>query len=282
MHKIEKKKRPIYVEVVVIILGTLISAFGLNMLVIPAGLLSGGLTGIGQFINHFIPVNVGILYFILNIPLMILGYIHLGKKFSIYSVFSIILLSISLLFIPIKAIWTDNIMLSAIFGGAIVAFGAAIVLKFGGSQGGMDIVGRIISKYKNITVGKISLIINFFIVVASGFISGSEIALYTIVSMIISMKVFDMTLNQVNRVTLLVITEEGEEVSESINANFRRGSTTWEAVGGYTKKEKSVLFSVITEGELPQFKKLIKEIDKNAFITVISTQNVIGKFNKVW
>lgn len=282
MGTFKKRKGNIYYEVFIVILGTLITAFALNMLIIPAGLLSGGLTGISQFINHFIDINVGLLYFILNIPLMILGYIHLGKKFSIYTILSIVVITIALMYIPIKPILTDNVLLSSIFGGAILSFGAAIVLKVGGSQGGVDIISRIVVKYKNITVGKIGLIINGCIIIISGCIFGSEIALYTIVSMFVSMKIFDLTLNHVNRITLLIITEKGNEMSEVLNTNLKRGSTTWEAEGGYTKKDKTVLFCVLTEGEFKTFKEIVTEVDENSFITVLETNNVIGKFNKVW
>ncbi|HWI49458.1 MAG TPA: YitT family protein [Rummeliibacillus sp.] len=278
----QKKDVPIYFEVVCVILGTLISAFALNMIIIPAGLLSGGVTGISQIIKHFIPINVGYFYFILNIPLMILGYKFLGKKFSIYTILSITLVSVFLVFIPIRPILTNNILLSAIFGGVINMIGSAIVLRFGGSQGGLDIPSRIIAKYKNISVGKINLIINLVIVTISGFIFGSEIALYTIISMTFSMKTSDLILNHVNRITLLIITDKGDEVAELITHDIHRGTTSWQASGGYTHKEKTVLFCVIVKGELAQLKDIVKKADPHAFVSVITTQNVIGRFHQIW
>lgn len=277
-----KKARPISLEILVIAIGTFITAFAFNMLIIPAKLLSGGLTGISQFINHFIPINIGIFYFILNIPLMIIGYQHLGKKFSLYTIFSISLLSLFLYIIPIKHIWTDNILLCAIFGGIVSSIGGGIVLRMGGSQGGLDILSRVISKYKNVSVGKASLIFNLVIIVISGFIFSSEVALYTIISIFASMKTYDVILNHVNRISVLVITEKGQEVSEVINEKMHRGTTFWNASGGYTHKDKTVLFCVIVEGEFPQFKKIVESIDSNSFVTVISTQNVIGRFNQIW
>lgn len=282
MHTNHKKEHPVYIELLVLVLGTVLSAFALNMIILPVGILSGGITGISQFIHHFFPINMGVAYFLFNIPLMILGYIFLGKKFSIYTILSIILLSVSLYIIPVRSIWTSNVLLSAIYGGLLVSIGSGLVLRFGGSQGGIDILSRVIARYKNITVGKVNLCINVTIVIMSGFVFDSEIALYTIISMYVSMKTSEFILHHVNRITLLIITDKGDDVSAIITQQLKRGATSWEANGSYTHQEKTVLFCVIVEGELAQLKKLVKESDPKAFISIISTQNVIGRFNKGW
>ncbi len=113
----EKKRATIFLDILIIIAGTALSAFALNMLTIPSGLLGGGITGIAQFINFFFPINVGVFFFILNIPLMIAAYIFLGKKFSIYTIIAITLVSSFLYIFPVQQIWTENILLAAIFGG---------------------------------------------------------------------------------------------------------------------------------------------------------------------
>jgi uncharacterized membrane-anchored protein YitT (DUF2179 family) len=282
MLHIESKTPSIFLDILTIICGTAITAVAINMMTIPAGLLTGGLTGISQFLNHFTPINVGISYFVLNIPLMILGYKFLGKKFSIYTIIGIILLSTFLYIIPIQHLWTDNILLASIFGGILNGIGCGIVLRRGGSQGGLDILSRVIAKHMNISVGKTNLIVNVVIVIASAFIFDSEIALYTIISMFATMKAYEIILNHVNRVSVLIITEKGEEVSHGINVDLHRGTTMWNANGGYTHKDKTVLFCVIVEGQLAELKKIVKKIDSQSFVTVISTQNVIGRFNQIW
>lgn len=277
-----RKSASIGLDLLLIIVGTAITAVALNMLTRPAGLLAGGLTGISQFIYHFYNINVGVFYFILNVPLMISGYIYLGRKFSIYTILSIILLSVFLYFLPVQQLWTDNILLAAIFGGTLNGLGCGIVLRRGGSQGGIDILSRIIAKHLNISVGKANLAVNLCIVVASGFIFNSEIALYTIISMFASMKMYEVTLNNVNRVSVLIITNKGEEVNQELNKNLHRGTTMWHANGGYTHADKTVLLCVTVRGELPKLKKIVREADPHSFITVISTQNVIGRFHQVW
>ena len=218
----------------------------------------------------------------LNIPLLILGYKHLGKKFSLYTIFSTTLVSAFLYCLPIKPIWTSNILLSALFGGILSSVGTGIVLRMGGSQGGLDILSRIVAKYRNISVGKFSLIINFVIIVVSGFIFNSEIALYTLISIFVSMKTYEAVLNHVDRLSVLIITEKGKEVCEVINDKLHRGSTVWNASGGYTHKEKTVLFCVLVKAEMNQLRSIVKSIDSESFISVIQTQNVIGKFHQIW
>lgn len=278
----ERKSTSITLDILTIIAGTFITATALNMLTIPSGLLAGGLTGIAQFINYFLPINVGIFYFILNIPLMIAAFKFLGMKFSIYTILSITLLSIFLYVLPIRHLWTDNILLAAIFGGMLNGIGSAIILRRGGSQGGLDILSRIIAKYSNISVGKAGLAVNVMIVIASGFIFDSEIAMFTIISMFASMKAYEVILNHVNRVSVLIITNRGEEVNQNINTVLHRGTTMWDASGGYTHDDKTVLYCVLVEGELAKLKKMVKSTDPKAFVTVISTQNVIGRFHQIW
>lgn len=278
----ERKSISIFIDLLIIIVGTAISAVALNMLTRASHLLSGGLTGIAQFVHHFFPIDVGLFYFILNVPLMILGYKYLGRKFSIYTILSIILLSGFIYIIPVQHLWTDNTLLAAIFGGTLNGIGCGIVLRRGGSQGGLDILSRIIAKRSNISVGKAGLAVNLAIVIASGFIFNSEIALYTILSMYASMKMYEIILNNVDRISVLIITSKGEEVNKEINMNLHRGTTMWDANGGYTHDDKTVLLCVTVKGELPRLKKIVKSTDPQSFVSVISTQTVIGRFHQVW
>ena len=272
----------IVLDLFIIVLGTLLTAFALNRLTIPAGLLAGGVTGISQFLHHFIPINIGIFLFVLNIPILILGYKFLGKKFSLYTIFATSLLALFILIIPVEPIWTDSILLAAIFGGVLNAVGCGLVLRHGGSQGGLDVLSRVIAKYKNITIGKANLIFNGCIVTASGFIFGSEVALYTIISIFCSMKTYNIILNHVDRMSLLIITDKGHEVSDAITNYLHRGTTMWDASGGYTHQDKTVLYCVIMKGEMQQFRKIVKTIDPKSFVSIISTQNVLGRFNQIW
>ena len=271
-----------FISFLIITLGTTITAFALNAMIIPATLLSGGLTGIAQLINVPVPVNVGLFYFILNVPVLILGYFFLGKRFVYYSIYGVILLTVLLAFIPVNAYITDDVLLNAIFGGAISAFGSGVVLRVGGSQGGMDVVSRVVASKKDISVGKFSLLINALIVLISSFIFGFEIALYTIISMFVSMMVYEVVLHHVNKVSVLVITDKTDAISSLINERIVRGTTIWNGYGGYTKDEKSIIYCVITHSQLSYFKRMIKEVDEKAFVTVIETKSVFGKFNRVW
>lgn len=277
-----KTKQDTLLDLLFIILGTGISAFSLNMVIIPADILTSGVTGIAQIIHHFIPISVGLLFLILNIPLLYIGYRYLGKRFSIYTIISTVLLSIFLSIIPVNHIWTENILLSAIFGGVINSIGCGLVLRRGGSQGGMDVLSRVLAKYKNITIGKSNLIFNGCIIVISGFIFGSEIALYTIIYLFVSMRTYDMILNHVNRMTLIIVSEKGEDIGEAIMNGLKRGITFWNSNGGYTLQNKKVVLCVINKGELQQIRKIVRTTDPKAFVTILDTKNVIGRFHDIW
>lgn len=276
------RKTTVALDLVIIVLGTMLTAFALNKFTIPAGLLAGGVPGTAQIIHYFVSVNVGLIVLLLNIPILIIGYKFLGRKFSVYTIISSILLSVFLYTIPIGTIWTDNILLNAIFGGVINALGCSLVLRRGGSQGGMDVISRVLAKHKNITVGKANLIFNGCIVATSGIIFGAEIALYTIISIFCSMKTYDLVLNHVDRISLMIITDKGHEISDVINQELHRGTTLWDASGGYSNKEKTVLLCVIMKGEMSHLKKIVKTIDPTAFVNIVSTQNVIGRFHQIW
>lgn len=277
-----KTKQDTLLDLLFIILGTGISAFSLNMVIIPADILTSGVTGIAQIIHHFIPISIGLLFLILNIPLLYIGYRYLGKRFSIYTIISTVLLSIFLSIIPVNHIWTENILLSAIFGGVINSIGCGLVLRRGGSQGGMDVLSRVLAKYKNITIGKSNLIFNGCIIVISGFIFGSEIALYTIIYLFVSMRTYDMILNHVNRMTLIIVSEKGEDIGEAIMNGLKRGVTFWNSNGGYTLQNKKVVLCVINKGELQQIRKIVRTTDPKAFVTILDTKNVIGRFHDIW
>lgn len=275
------KKKTIF-DLLFILLATGVSAFALNTIIIPSGIFTSGVTGISQIINHFIPISIGLLFLILNIPLLYIGYKYLGKRFSIYTIIATLMLSAFLSIIPVKQLWTDDILLSAIFGGVVHAIGCGIVLRRGGSQGGMDVLSRVIAKHKNITVGKSNLIFNGCIVMVAGSIFGIEIALYTIVHLFVSMKTYNIILNHVDRMTLIIISDKGEKIRKKVMNDLNRGITFWNANGGYTEKGKTVLYCVIMKGEMQKLKEIINDTDPKAFITVLDANNVIGRFNDIW
>ncbi|UFJ41169.1 YitT family protein [Brevibacillus humidisoli] len=272
----------IIIEVVAILFGSLLIAVGANTLLIPADLLSGGVIGICMILFHFFDWSVGVQYFIYNIPLLILGYIHLGRKFVIYSVLAVVFDALFLQLIPIRLMWTDNIILNSIFGGAISFAGGAIMLRAGGSNGGLDILARVIAKHKNISIAKFGLMINLVIVTISAVIFDIQAAMFTIIALYVGSKTYEALLNIAERSSVIIITDKGTEVSAALNQAFHRGVTSWDALGAYSHTEKQVILCIIVNIQWSELCQTVQNIDPHAFISAMPAHKIIGNFKNTW
>lgn len=266
-------------QVIVIGLCSILYGFALNTFLIPHKLTSGGVTGIAFFIHHFSNINTGTIVFILNIPLFILGLIYLGRKFVFLTIYSVTVLSLSMKIIPTNAISPD-IMLSSIIGGAIYGIAVGILIRMGGSTGGTDIVSLVLAKRKNWQVGFLNTCMNLMVVGISGLIFGWNITLYTIIAIYVAGRAIDMVYTTQNKLTLTIVTEKYNELSDALIHLHARGVTMTDAEGAYTHKPKKVLTTVITKFELNETKHTIRTVDPKAFVNITQTLEVMGRFRK--
>lgn len=272
-------------KISVVIIGALLNAIAMNFFLIPANVYASGFTGAAQLLSNLLteytPLNVstGTLLFLLNIPVTILGWMKIGKSFTLYSFLSVILMSFFLQVIPIYSVSSD-ILLNAVFGGVIAAIGIGITLKWGASTGGLDIVAMVLSRVKDKPVGNFIFILNGLIVIFAGFFYGWEKALYTLVSLYTSSKVIDMIHTRYQKLTAFIITEKYEEMKKAIHSRLVRGITTIPAKGAFSNNSKEMMMIVITRYELYELERIIKEIDPQAFTNILETTNVVGFFRK--
>ena len=269
-------------ELSVITLGAAMLAFGINELVVPAHLLVGGLTGICVIFYHLFKWPVGTQFFIYNVPLLLMGFRYVGKKFLFYTIYAVVVSSVFFDWVPITPVWTHNVLLESIFGGAIAGLGSALMLRFGGSSGGLDIPARILSRKRNFPIDRFFLLVNAVVVIVSAYMFSAELALYTLISIFVSSKAYEIMLNHVNKLGVMIITDQGEAITEAVIKELPRGVTKWSANGGYTGDQKTVVYCVIISGQMPDLQRLVKQIDKDAFITVSPAKSVIGEFLQVW
>lgn len=268
-----------FFQIIIIGLCSILFGFAFNSFLIPHKLTSGGVTGIAFFINHFIQINTGWVILLINIPLFILGLKNLGKRFILLTIYSVLVLSFSMRYIPIHAI-SNDILLSSIIGGALYGMAVGMIIRFGGSTGGTDIISLILSKKKNWQVGYLNIYMNLFVVGASGLIFGWDITLYTIIAIYVAGRAVDMFYTNQNKLTLTIITEKYQELSDALIHLHSRGITMTDAEGAYTHKPRKVLTTVITRFELNETKHTIKGIDPNAFVNITQTIEVMGRFRK--
>lgn len=276
-----KNNKTIIKDIVLIIIGCIIASLGVNMFLTHAKLLSGGVTGIALIFQYKLGINSGIIVFLLNLPLFILSYFKLDKKFTVYSGIGMLSLSLSLMLTSRfnNLLTINDPLLYCIYGGVLCGIGYGIVFSRSGSTGGTDIITMSIKKkHSNLNIGKVGLIINLIIVCLGSIFFGLTVALYTLISMFIQGIVIDKVINGLNsKKLLLIITQKEQEVIDHIIINMNRGVTSLEANGEYTKKHERMLYCLVTTRQMIELKSKILLIDPRAFITIIDVNEVKGK-----
>lgn len=266
-------------KILAIIIGSIIVGVAYNMFLIPHKILSSGLSGIAIMLGIISPFNTGILNFLLNLPLLILGVLKLGKQFISYTILSVVVLSISLYVIPIHAISTEPI-LSSLFGGVLTGAGIGIIFRASGSSGGFDIIAMLLQKKNDFPLGTLLSAMNAVVVVISGFVFGWDAALNTLVAIYATGKVIDTIHTNHIKLTLMIVTNKGDELKTKLLANLYRGITMMDGQGAYTGQERKILMTVITRYQLTEVKGLINEVDPDAFVNITETTEVVGMFHR--
>ena len=267
-------------EISFIFVGTAIYACGVYFFTEPSGIAPGGVVGIATALNSLFGFSVGITTFIINIPLIILGIVFLGKSFIIKTFISLItftaLLEFGFVYFPT---YSGDRIICAIFGGALMGAGLGINYWRDGSTGGMDIVNRIILKFfPEVHLGKIVLVTDSIVILFAVLVSADiDVFLYSALTIFISSKLVDALLYGIaERKMLILVTEKPKEVTKRILA-LKRGVTVLKAEGGFSGTEKSVIMCVTGKHEYYRFRSAIAEEDKNAFIIIANAGEVHGQ-----
>ena len=250
-----------------------------NLFLLPHEILAGGVNGIAMISSLLTSINGGIWLIVLNIPILIIGWLKLGKIFIANSVFSVAVTSIAMLYIPVVPV-TGDALLSSVFGGVLVGAGTGIIIRFGGSTGGFDVIGLLLTMKRDVPLGAFVFVLNSAVVFVSGFIFSWELAMYTMASIYISALVIDRIHTRHIKLTLMVVTSEGEAVKNELLGNLYRGITVVDGEGAYSAAKMKVLYSVISRYELSYVRPLIRNIDPNAFVSVSETMEVMGNFRR--
>ncbi|MBP1972679.1 YitT family protein [Cohnella thailandensis] len=254
-------------------------AAGFRLLIIPEGLLSGGLSGVAIIVGYVTDWNIGILYFVLNVPVLMWGLTILGRRFILLSVLNVVFTTLFMQIIPLGDM-TDERLISSVFGGVLVGAGTAIALRYGGSSGGFDIIASIISRKRDLPVGILIFILNTAVVLALGLYKRDwDAAFYSMLSIFVTGKVIDAVHTPHRKVTAFIVTNRTAELAGRL-LEIPRGVTILRTKGAYTSEEKDMLMTVTTRYELAELRKLIRDVDPRAFVNVVQTIDVIGEFRK--
>lgn len=272
-------------RVVIVLIGSLLIAVSLNFFLIEANVYASGFTGAAQLLasilnDYFnIPMTTGVLLFVFNVPVFILGWYKVGKGFTLYSFVSVILATLFLEFLPIIVL-TDDIILNAVVGGVLGGAGVGITLKWGASTGGLDIVAMVLARLKDKPVGTYFLLLNGIIIVIAGIVYEPENALYTMLTLYITTKMIDTIHTSHEKVTAMIITQKADEMQKAIHKQMIRGITIMPVEGAYSRIQKHMLYLVITRYELYDLEKIIQDVDPKAFTNIVQTTEVFGAFRR--
>ena len=268
-------------EFALITIGILLVAISVVYFFEPNNIAAGGITGLAIVINHYIPfISIGPLVLMMDAVLFVIALIVLGAKFGAKTIYSSVLLSVSMwlmqTFIPINI--TNDLMLATIFGTLISAGGMAIVFNANASTGGTDIIAKILNKFFHIEIGKSLLMVDFLVTLLGAITFGINMGLYGLLSVIINGVVIDNIIAGFKtKSEITIISDKNKDISKFILIDLERGCTFIKGVGGFTGKDTALLYTVLDRSEFIKLKNKIREIDKNAFITVGEVHEVMGE-----
>lgn len=289
----EKRKENEIYRLVMAIGGSFLFALGTNIFIVPMGFYNGGILGAAQLIRTFLedvfsvePGSLdlsGIIYYLINIPLFVLAYQAMGKRFLFKSLICTSALTFFLTVIqsPVEPILEDPVA-ACLIGGIISGAGTGITLRWGASNGGGDILGIYFSKkVQSVSVGKVSMAINLVVYGIMALYCDLAVTIYSIIYIVFLSLALDKVHLQIINVEVQIFTKkDAGELKKQIFDELYRGATTWEARGGYTEEQGTVIYMIVNKYEVPTLRSIVREYDAQAFVTYTENVSVTGNFIK--
>ena len=269
-----------------LIIGVAVAALGYSIFQVPYDIAAGGISGVGILINHFTGWSVGIIYFVLNIPLLVLGFFYLGRwpfvwrtliavlLFSLLTELFLYYLPLHLELFPI----TEDILLSSIYGGVVGGIGGGFIYRANATMGGTGIIGRIIQMKTGTPLSQVYLYTDGIIVLSAGVIFGWEVALYAMLTLLLNGMASDYVLEGPSRArTATIITTQPDILIERLASDLGRGATYWEVRGAYKGEPRILVQCTIYRPQMTDLLRIVEQVDPNAFISIGVTQQVRGE-----
>lgn len=262
-----------------ILVGAAIMGFGINYFNIANNLSEGGVTGLSIILKLAFNIDPGLTNLVVNIPLLIIGWRVLGRSSFFYTIYGTLTLSFFLTAFgkyrfPLK----DDLFLASLFAGLLVGIGLGIILRFNGTTGGVDILARILAKYKGWAVGKTIFAADVIVIAGSLFYLDIKQAMYTLVAVYVATRIIDFVQEGANLAkAAFIISSHSTEIASKIITDLERGATILNGRGGFTGKDSEVLYVVVGRRQMMALKNLIEEIDPKAFVAFTEVHEVMGE-----
>ena len=269
-------------DYLLIILGGFVQALALRTFLIPSQLVGGGISGVAQLLHYLWRTPVGMITLLANIPLFVIGWRYLGgPRFALRTILSVVSFTVFtdiLIELTGQAPITDDILLNSLYGGIILGIGLGLVYLGRGTSGGTDILTRILNQRLGMSISLAYMITDSFAVLLAGFFFSWDKSLYGLIMISLSGVAADMVSQGTNVIReAMIITDETEKVVTAITQGLGRGTTIINAKGGYTNKNRPIVFCVVTAGEVIRLKAIVHEADPDAFMVVGHANEALGE-----
>ncbi|MEY8001069.1 YitT family protein [Clostridium sp. Mt-5] len=267
-------------KILVIIIGNIIYSIGVNMFIIPHKFLSGGVSGIAIIFQYLTDIPSGYFVIAINIPIFIIGFKIVDRRFGIFSFIGMAAMSLSLIFTRSvhSLYYLPDPLLSALCSGMLTGIGAGIVFKCRASQGGTDIIAVAIKRKYGVSIGKMGFAINAVIVAIGMIIGNLPIALYTLISMYMYSVVVDKAIEGFDKEKIMfIVTSDNESIEKAIVEKLGRGVTYLYGEGAYTGTQKKIIYSIMSSRQVEEAKRFIYNLDANAVMSIMDANEVRGK-----
>ncbi|EJW18902.1 hypothetical protein PAV_2c06800 [Paenibacillus alvei DSM 29] len=269
-------------RIIFIVVGSVLMGVGLELFLVPNQITDGGVTGISIILSYVTSIPLGVFLFLLNLPFLIVGYKQIGKTFALSTLLGVLVMSLSTMLLHDVSAFTENTFLAAVFGGIILGIGVGLVIRYGGSLDGTEIVAILLNKRTPFSVGEIIMFFNLFILTSAGFVFGWDRAMYSLIAYYIAFKMIDITVEGLNdSKAVWIISDNHKEIGDALLSRLGRGVTYMKGEGGFSGDEKKVIFTVITRLEEAKLKGIVEELDEQAFLAIGNIHDVKGgRFKK--
>ena len=269
-------------DYLLILLGSLVQALSLRLFLVPASLVSGGISGAAQLLHYALGWPIGLVVLAGNLPLFVIGWRYLGgPRFASRTILAILSFSIFtdlLIYLTGNSALTEDPVLNTVFGGLLLGIGLGIVYLGRGTSGGTDILGRILNRKLGISISMAYMITDSLVVLLAGFVFGWEKALYGLLMIYLSGVAADLASEGANITKAgFIITLKPDAVINAIQDELDRGVTLIPVVGGYTRQERAMVYCVVTASEVMRLKTIVHEVDKNAFMVIGQVSEALGE-----
>ena len=279
-----------YVHFLILTLAGIINAFGVSLFLFPVKLYDTGISGLSMLLDQVTPpvLTLSVFLIVLNVPIFLLGLKKQGAAFTAYSLYAIVVYAlVSFLIMHVLPIDVNfvsplagtDLLLCAVFGGLISGVGSGLTIRYGGAIDGVDVLSVIFAKKLGISIGSFVMIFNAILYIVCGIVIKSWILpLYSIVTYFIGSKTIDYIVEGFDRsMCAMIVTTKSDEISQALSEQFRAGGTIVNAIGGYSKDEKQIIYFVVNHFQINRLKKVVTDIDEKAFVSIQDVSDIVRR-----